>query len=51
MNSLHELTQFLIYGELMAREEEEGGSLDMLLDTLCNTFGGIILIALCLLSV
>jgi uncharacterized membrane protein YjdF len=30
----------------MAREEEEGGSLDMLLDTLCNTFGGIILIAL-----
>jgi hypothetical protein len=32
----------------MAREEEEGGSLDMLLDTLCNTFGGIILIALLL---
>ena len=31
----------------MAREEE-GGSLDMLLDTLCNTFGGIILIALLL---
>ena len=30
----------------MAREEDEGGSLDMLLDTLCNTFGGIILIAL-----
>mgnify|MGYP006080010201 FL=1 len=32
----------------MAREEDEGGSLDMLLDTLCNTFGGIILIALLL---
>ena len=32
----------------MAREEEDGGSLDMLLDTLCNTFGGIILIALLL---
>ena len=32
----------------MAREDEEGGSLDMLLDTLCNTFGGIILIALLL---
>lgn len=32
----------------MAREEEEGGSLDMLLDTLCNTFGGIILIAILL---
>ena len=31
----------------MAREEE-GGSLDMLLDTLCNTFRGIILIALLL---
>ena len=34
--------------ETMAREDEEGGSLDMLLDTLCNTFGGIILIALLL---
>jgi hypothetical protein len=32
----------------MAREDDEGGSLDMLLDTLCNTFGGIILIALLL---
>ena len=32
----------------MARKEDEGGSLDMLLDTLCNTFGGIILIALLL---
>ena len=32
----------------MAREDEEGGSLDMLLDSLCNTFGGIILIALLL---
>lgn len=32
----------------MAREEDDGGSLDMLLDTLCNTFGGIILIALLL---
>jgi hypothetical protein len=32
----------------MAREEDEGGSLDMLIDTLCNTFGGIILIALLL---
>ena len=32
----------------MARNEDEGGSLDMLLDTLCNTFGGIILIALLL---
>lgn len=32
----------------MARDDEEGGSLDMLLDTLCNTFGGIILIALLL---
>ncbi|MBC8350036.1 MAG: hypothetical protein O3A82_14800 [Verrucomicrobia bacterium] len=32
----------------MAREEESTGSLDMLLDTLCNTFGGIILIALLL---
>ena len=32
----------------MAREEEDAGSLDMLLDTLCNTFGGIILIALLL---
>ncbi len=32
----------------MPREEEDGGSLDMLLDTLCNTFGGIILIALLL---
>jgi len=32
----------------MARQDDEGGSLDMLLDTLCNTFGGIILIALLL---
>ena len=32
----------------MAREGNDGGSLDMLLDTLCNTFGGIILIALLL---
>ena len=32
----------------MAREKEDTGSLDMLLDTLCNTFGGIILIALLL---
>ena len=32
----------------MAREQEDAGSLDMLLDTLCNTFGGIILIALLL---
>ncbi|MBT3667876.1 MAG: hypothetical protein HN548_10405 [Opitutae bacterium] len=32
----------------MARADDEGGSLDMLLDTLCNTFGGIILIALLL---
>ncbi|MBG30416.1 MAG: hypothetical protein CMI31_10510 [Opitutae bacterium] len=32
----------------MAREKDDSGSLDMLLDTLCNTFGGIILIALLL---
>ena len=32
----------------MARKENDSGSLDMLLDTLCNTFGGIILIALLL---
>jgi len=32
----------------MARKETDSGSLDMLLDTLCNTFGGIILIALLL---
>ena len=38
----------LLKTETMAREDDEGGSLDMLLDTLCNTFGGIILIALLL---
>jgi len=32
----------------MPREKSDSGSLDMLLDTLCNTFGGIILIALLL---
>ena len=32
----------------MSRKENDSGSLDMLLDTLCNTFGGIILIALLL---
>ena len=32
----------------MARGDDDTGSLDMLLDTLCNTFGGIILIALLL---
>mgnify|MGYP001243903494 CR=1 FL=1 len=32
----------------MARGDNDTGSLDMLLDTLCNTFGGIILIALLL---
>ena len=30
----------------MPREKNDSGSLDMLLDTLCNTFGGILLIAL-----